>query len=378
MMIHKVFLFLLPVLLVCGLAFFSPSSIAQELPPHLKKTVMLNLPPGENNPRNSEGAFITLKNGNLLFIYTHFSGKSDSDNAPASLTARVSADAGETWSDQDREIVSNEGGENVMSVSLLRLLDGRIALFYLRKNSWQDCRPFLRFSSDEAETWTEPLECVQDEIGYYVLNNDRVMQQEDGTLLMPLALHSQRPNGTGINAGADIFCYISKDIGKTWQRQQQVANPDNVVLQEPGLVQLHCGTILMYIRANGGCQFYSFSQDNGKTWSPAEKSPLVAPLSPAVIKRIPKSDELLAIWNHDTSKRNPFSIAVLSSDAKTILVEKTLEFSPDNSHWFCYPALHFLDDGNFITAYCAGDRRIVGLNATRLSKSSVANVRAKD
>lgn len=38
------------------------------------------------------------------------------------------------WSKDDTEVVPNEGAMNVMSVSLLRLQDDSIALFYLRKN----------------------------------------------------------------------------------------------------------------------------------------------------------------------------------------------------------------------------------------------------
>jgi len=41
-----------------------------------------------------------------------------------------------------------------MSVSLLRLQNGEIALFYLLKNSEQDCRPVMRLSRDEGTTWS--------------------------------------------------------------------------------------------------------------------------------------------------------------------------------------------------------------------------------
>jgi hypothetical protein len=47
------------------------------------------LPPGPGNPRNSEGAFISLKDGTLLFVYTHFTG-GGADNATAHLAARSS------------------------------------------------------------------------------------------------------------------------------------------------------------------------------------------------------------------------------------------------------------------------------------------------
>ena len=35
--------------------------------------IVLDLAPGENNPRNSEGAFITLKDGRIMLVYSRFS-----------------------------------------------------------------------------------------------------------------------------------------------------------------------------------------------------------------------------------------------------------------------------------------------------------------
>ena len=103
----------------------------------------LELRPGAGNPRNSEGAFVTLKDGRILFVYTHFTG-GGGDHSAAHLAGRYSSDGGRTWTQEDRMIVPNEGGMNVMSVSLLRLQSGEIALFYLLKNSLQDCRPVMR------------------------------------------------------------------------------------------------------------------------------------------------------------------------------------------------------------------------------------------
>ena len=94
------------------------------------KEIVLRLEPTGENPRNSEGDFIQLENGRILFIYTKFTGGSG-DHAGAHLVSRFSDDKGRTWSKEDVEVVANEGSMNVMSVSLLRLADGRIALFYL-------------------------------------------------------------------------------------------------------------------------------------------------------------------------------------------------------------------------------------------------------
>src|SRR5262249_53913207 len=92
------------------------------------------LPPTSGtNPRNSEGAFVELKDGRLLFVYTHFTGGSG-DHAAAHLAARSSVDGGRTWTAKDELVLPNEAQMNVMSVSLVRLASGEIALFYLRKN----------------------------------------------------------------------------------------------------------------------------------------------------------------------------------------------------------------------------------------------------
>ena len=99
----------------------------------VKKEIVLRLEPKVNNPRNSEGDFIQLKDGRILFIYTHFTDGSG-DNSSAYLAGRYSSDGGRTWDREDTIILPNEGGMNIMSVSLIRLDEDRIALFYLRKN----------------------------------------------------------------------------------------------------------------------------------------------------------------------------------------------------------------------------------------------------
>ena len=76
-----------------------------------------------------------------------------------------------------------------MSVSLLRLNNGAIALFYVRKNSLDDCHPQVRFSTDEAHTWSAPIPVIPSEKGYFVLNNDRVIQTTRGRLIAPVSLH---------------------------------------------------------------------------------------------------------------------------------------------------------------------------------------------
>ena len=78
--------------------------------------VVLNLEPTPENPRNSEGAFATLRSGRVVFFYTQFYGGAR-DNSPARIAAIHSDDQGRTWS-APRVVVENVGRENIMSVSL--------------------------------------------------------------------------------------------------------------------------------------------------------------------------------------------------------------------------------------------------------------------
>jgi len=232
------------------------------------KKITLRLEPSPGNPRNSEGDFMQLKDGRILFVYTHFTSGSG-DHAGAYLAGRFSDDEGRTWTSEDITVLPNEGDMNIMSVSLLRFTNGDIALFYLRKNSESDCIPFMRISTDEALTFSEAKRCI-DSVGYYVLNNDRVVQLQNGRIILPVALH--KTPETEWSSNAQIMCYYSDDEGKTWYRSQPVPNPDKVMLQEPGIVELKNGDVMMFCRTNTGVQYISFSENNGEHWSSVEPS----------------------------------------------------------------------------------------------------------
>ncbi len=361
-------------IVVLSLCTFAAGHAAAEEPPYRVKEVAgvqknRLLPPGPGNPRNSEGDFIPLKDGRILFIYSHFTG-GGSDHAAAHLAARFSDDGGKTWSEKDTVVVEREGDFNVMSVSLLRLQNGDIALFYLRKNSLTDCRPLMRISRDEGRTWSEPAVCIE-EVGYNVLNNDRAVQLQNGRLLLPVALHNT-PKQNKFDGRGVIGCSLSDDNGKTWRQSRSRQKGENITLQEPGVVELKDGRLMMFCRTPHGSQYVSFSKDQGDTWSPFEPSNIRSPLSPATIERIPKTGDLLLVWNnHDhvqpqyKGKRTPFHVAVSRDEGKTWEKIKTLEDDPNG--WYCYTAMTFVGD-HVLLGHCAGDRRKGGLNTTQITR----------
>ncbi|MFQ3167889.1 MAG: hypothetical protein ACI8QI_000422 [Limisphaerales bacterium] len=339
----------------------------------------LRLPPGPGNPRNSEGDFIRLKDGRMMFVYTHFTDGAG-DHSKAYLAARYSSDAGKTWTTRDKVALRNEGDWNIMSVSLLRLDDGSIALFYLRKNSLADCRPLLRRSTDEGKTWSKPTEIIKAPVGYYVMNNDRVVQlKKSGRLIAPVALHNlpgdAKPDWAGI-----VMCYLSDDNGQSWRRSNTTMKTHDkagkrVMTQEPGVVELKDGRLMMFCRTDGGSQFVSFSRDGGDTWSALRASSIISPRSPASIERIPSTGDLLLAWN-DHSKitpelrghRTPFTVAISRDDGKTWSAAKTLQDDPHG--WYCYTAMAFIDD-RVLLGHSAGDRRKGHLGTVQITTFTV-------
>ena len=303
-----------------------------------------------------------------MFAYSRYYGKSSSDHAAADIAARYSSDKGATWTEKDEIIVKNHGGMNVMSVSLLRLQSGEIAFFYLQKNSTSDCRPVMRRSSDEGRTWTAPVYCIEDDIAYWVLNNDRVIQLRDGRLLMAVARH-EFPDGVFDNVGA-VTTYFSDDGGATWRRgksllEVRAPNGKQFSAQEPGVVELKDGRVLLWMRSDGGCQYISESSDRGETWTAPRPSWLLAPRSPASIKWLPSGD-LLAIWNDHTGKtgkaRTPLTSAISRDEGETWGGARDIEVDPGGR--FCYTAIQAMDDGTLLLAYCAYD----ALGHTRIVK----------
>ena len=331
----------------------------------------LYLKPSVDNPRNSEGDFITLNDGRILFVYAHYYGETADDHGSAYLAGRFSDNGGRTWSAVDKVIVENEGKMNVRSVSLLRLKNESIALFYLRHNSREDLIPMMRISTDETRTWSKPIQCITESQGYFVVNNDRIIQLANGRLLMPTSLHNS-PGSQWSNKG-EIRCYVSDDSGITWKSGFQVPAPDSSITQEPGVVELKDGRIMMLIRANGGEQLVSYSSDRGVSWSPAQPSGIASPISPASLERIPSTGDLLLVWNNNgatgpgyfKAKRTPLTVAISSDEGRTWKHRRSIEEDPNGM--FCYTAIHQIGD-HILLAYMSKEQpdQLIGLKIKRL------------
>lgn len=234
---------------------------------------------------------------------------------------------------------------------------------------------YLRKSFDEGRTWGERTCCVPDP-GYYVVNNDRVIQLSTGRLIVPAAWH-HCVDGTREthSSQAKAMAFFSDDEGETWRRSEsvlEVAIPDDVAgFQEPGVVELRDHSVLMWMRTDLGSQYTSHSHDGGVTWSEPCPSKIMSPLSPASIKRIPSTGDLLCVYNdhsgrfpHNASEdRTPLVTAISSDEGRTWRNHRPLETDLDGC--YCYTSMTFVGD-QVLLSYCAGDSRVGGLNRLRV------------
>jgi sialidase-1 len=335
-----------------------------------------DLDPTAEHPRSSEGSFASLASGRIMFCYSQFTG-GGADFSPSAIAEIDSDDQGKTWS-ASRVVVPTGSYQNIMSVSLLRLASGKLARFYgIKRTKWLDCHLVMTVSADEGKTWSSPRS-ISDAPGYFVVNNDRVIQTASGRLIVPLGYHRSRSTQDDMTAwdphGIALWCY-SDDEGATWKESSTwwgLPVVSGSGLQEPGVVQLPSGSLFSWARTDVGTAYSFRSADNGATWTAPEATELKSPNSPASIKRLPHSDTLMIVYNDHSGRfpfppkrRAPLAVAFSTDGAATWKNHQLIE--SDLGGWYCYTAIHFTDDA-VLLAYCAGNDQLGKLSRLRIRR----------
>lgn len=288
------------------------------------------------NPRNSEAAIFQRKDGSLLLAWTEFYGGTGADHGPARIVGKISDDGGRTWGPK-HALVENDGGCNVMEVNFLRLRNGDVALFHCQKNTKNtDCRVMMRASSDEGKSWGSATQ-LSPPGKYTGLTNGRCIRLRTGRILLEAW------------EGGFSYCYISDDDGKTWRQSQRVKPRDGC--WEPACIELKDGRVMMLMRTTMDGQYKSTSKDGGETWSDPLPTPLVGTSAPLSISRVPRTGDLLAIWNHNpgAKKRNPLTVALSKDEGETWIHLRNIEDAPGDA--WAYPAVTWVQDRALLTYF---------------------------
>ena len=294
-------------------------------------------------PRASEGDMVMLKDGRLLCIYGHYHAGEGWDLSPAYLAAITSDDGGRTWSAPYQMIGMEEGSaDNVMLVSLLRAADGDLIIAYADQTPGMLTRGMvLRRSCDDGQTWSARQPITPNNGNIHQANNACLITLKSGRTVLAM-----REYIDGIRRPYALF---SDDGHRTWQSGHHVPDPGLTNEQrrgqnvnEPSICELADGRLLMTMRSIAGGQFFSWSSDQGETWTKPVLSPLRGACSPAILRRIPDSDDVLALFTYHYGNRTRLLSAVSADGGLTWRHLKRVERS--EYHGYGYASCIFVGD----------------------------------
>lgn len=334
--------------------------------------IVLDLRPDETYTRHSEGSFIRLTDGRIMYAYSRFT-ESVNDDAPSHIAVCYSSDEGETWTSPQLLFDPKDfNSHNIMSVSLMRMQNGDIGIIFGSRSTPSVGYHHLIRSNDEGKTWYSFEKCsLSDREGYYVLNNDRVIRTTSGRLIMPVAFHrggydTKNPDRLYFDQRGVVSFRISDDDGRSWHESADTIGipftNTKSGLQEPGVIEMKNGVLWAYFRTDKMYQYESFSFDNGEHWTAAQQSRFTSPNSPMHIIRRPDG-ALVSIWNpipnyngrniiRGFAGRTPIVYAVSNDDGINWSDPSVIEDDPNAG--YCYPAAFFTNDSSMLISYCSG------------------------
>lgn len=353
------------------------------------------------NPKNTEGSGIVLKDGSILLLFTEFLDvnlmaekdrpplstmrrEPDSDDGYARISGIVSKDGGRTWSEPRVYVDDRDAKVNTMSPALTRLKDGRLLLAYSwrsggnHKDNYGETARRVRVSSDEGQTWSDPVRITPADGQYHTGCHDRAWTLPSGRVLVQCHTNRPRKNGGAGDTAFEKAVYISysDDSGKTWKYSNSLSEPKAGGLNESCLAQRADGSLLMVLRSWRGQSYYSESHDDGSSWSEPRPSGVTSPDAPSYLTRLPGTGDLLMIWNNNFNPgmhqelilpaaggqpartvtisshaiaRCPLLCAVSRDGGRTWGLPKALE-SDINYEW-AYPGIVFHGDETLIHYY---------------------------
>lgn len=310
---------------------------------------VVKLPVQKYGYRGAPGDIIQLKDGRLFMAYTHM----DADgHASGGIAARYSPDLGKTWTDETVIIpkpTPTYKEEVFCHPSFLRLDDGQILMTYIYRSSMQPLfgHNYYRRSVDETASWGDQF-ILTPNAGYNIIHNDKLLKLSTGRIVAPG--ETQMKSEGGDHSGYGSFCYYSDDNGYTWWRSKNDVNTLPIEAQEPQIVELKDGRLMMLVRTYSGYMGRAYSEDQGITWTPGEavKDLRLPPHNTSAfsVSRIPVTGDLLLMRCVDGPKeprwRTPFVSVISKDDGQTWENERVIAGDPENDYG--YPSVTYAGD----------------------------------
>lgn len=324
------------------------------------------LPKHEYGYRGMPGSMVQLQDSRLLLTYSGMNAEGQDTGA---IAARYSSDLGKSWTEESTLIPTPKpsGQGRYCHPSLLRLTNSQLLLSYIYVSGATPLfgHNYYRRSADDGKTWGDQL-IVTPETGYHIMHNDKLVQLSSGRIIAPVEYSFATT--TDDHAGYVSYTWYSDDNGYSWNKSENVVNMLPVETQEPHVVELKDGRLLMLMRTYSGYVAKSHSTDQGKTWSPGEavkELPLPPNSSALNIKRIPATGGLLLVRSSQGPKegphrRTPFVSVISQDDGASWENERTIQGDPEDDYG--YPSLLFVENLALISYHQRN-----GLHVARIS-----------
>lgn len=304
---------------------------------------VVSLPREQHGYRGALGDLVQLKDGRLLAAFSP-------PNPAGAIQACYSSDLGKTW-DKPFTLVpaprTSPGKDLYMLPGFVRLSNGDILLSYMYVSQ---IRPFYfaptfyRRSIDEGKSWGDQL-LLTPAANDNQVHNDKLVQLSSGRLITPVA-HELDGSGDD-HRGYISYSFYSDDNGYSWRKSDNEINMLPVEAQEPHVVELKDGRLMMLMRTYHRYVARAYSTDQGVTWSKGEAVPelvLSANSSAINVTRIPRTGDLLLVRTTagEGGRRTPFVATISQDEGKTWIKERVIAGDPDEDYG--YPSITFVDD----------------------------------
>jgi len=241
---------------------------------------------------------------------------------------------------------------SVWNPVLFQPADAPLMLFYKTGDPWWG---MLTTSDDSGRTWAAPRRLPDRILGPI---KNKPVQGSDGVLLCG--------SSTEDSHGWRVHVERTSDLGQTWEATPPLNDGDAVGVIQPTLLSHPGGRLQMLCRTRSehGFVAQSWSEDQGRTWSPMERS--VLPNNNSGFDGVTLSDgRQLLVYNHSTRDqpgmghkgRGILNVAV-SRDGLAWEAALILEHLDESGRQFSYPAVIQTRDGLVHVTYTWHRERI--------------------
>jgi predicted neuraminidase len=295
-----------------------------------------------------------LENGDLMLVY--YGGEGEYAVDTGVFGSKRSKATGK-WSAP--KMIAHDPFRSVGNGVIWQAPDGLVWLFYVVRwgATWSTSRIQAKVSKDAGETWSDSY-VVSEKEGMMVRGAPIVL--DTGEYYLPV--YHETGNDTEI-VGADTTSRFLRwnPKEKLWKEEPGAIRSRSGNLQ-PAVVQLDSKRLVAYCRRGGGYGpvkdgyiVKAESNDGGRTWSEGVDTQFPNPNSAIELLKL-KSGSVLLVYNDSMSARTPLRVALSADGTKTWPWQRNIAGGKNS---FAYPFAIQGRDGRIHVIFTSDSRTVV-------------------